>query len=583
MFQTNVRRVELAIESKTISCDLLFFSHKSWLFGVERTFVFILDSDALYNGHKIGTHFSVEKVLKMKIFVLFILCLLFIPGNDDDDDDKNDVSVMEGDSVTLHTGVKTNQQDRVTWYFNDTRIAQITGNHSKICRDDHCKERFKDRLKLDNQTGDLIITNIRTTDAGVYQLQTISRRMIQKIFSVAVHDVSGAKTDKMKTKSVKEGNSVTLDTHVIKNLNYVMKWQFNEILIAEITGDQSKICTDEQCKERFRDRLKLDNQTGSLTIMNIRTTDAGVYELQKNHRIHPHHSIISIRRFSITVTGASGVETDGVSVSLMEGDSVTLHSDVEINQQDPMKWYFNDIRIAQIIANQNRICTDVQCNEGTERFRDRLKLDHHTGDLTITNITTTDSGDYKLQTIRRKIIQKIFHVVVHDVPAAEREKIKRKSVKEGESVTLGPDVVKNPDDLKMWYFNDILITKITKDWSKICTDDQCKERFNDRLKLDHQTGSLTIMNTRTTDTGDYQLLINSSRFGIIKSFRVTVSGEYHFGHSVLFYLNSFTKLIHLNQLCKCFCCGLFEEVSFESILQYNSNQIYHLRMHFTSN
>lgn len=80
MFQTNVRRVELAIESKTISCDLLFFSHKSWLFGVERTFVFILDSDALYNGHKIGTHFSVEKVLKMKIFVLFILCLLFIPG-----------------------------------------------------------------------------------------------------------------------------------------------------------------------------------------------------------------------------------------------------------------------------------------------------------------------------------------------------------------------------------------------------------------------------------------------------------------------------------------------------------------------
>uniref|UniRef100_A0A8C1T3Y5 Uncharacterized LOC109065650 n=1 Tax=Cyprinus carpio TaxID=7962 RepID=A0A8C1T3Y5_CYPCA len=508
---------------------------------------------------------------------------LFISfSGDDDDDDKNDVSVMEGDSVTLHTGVKTNQQDRVTWYFDDTRIAQITGNHSKICRDDHCKERFKGRLKLNNQTGDLTITNIRTTDAGVYQLQTISRRMIQKIFSVAVHDVSGAKTDKMKTKSVKEGNSVTLDTHVIKNLSYVMMWYFNDNLIAEITGDQSKICTDEQCKERFRDRLKLDNQTGSLTIRNIRTTDAGVYELQKNRHIHPHHSIISIRRFSITVTGASGVDID--RVILMEGDSVTLHTGVETNKKDRIRWYFNYTRIAQITGDLSKICTDVQCNEGTERFRDRLKLDHQAGSLTIMNITTNDSGVYKLLLSSSNTdSEKSFSVIVHDVPAAEREKMKRKSVKEGESVTLDPDVVKNPDDLKMWYFNDILITNITKDWSKICTDDQCKERFNDRLKLDHQTGSLTIMNITITDTGDYQLLINSSRFGIIKSFRVTVSGEYHFGHSVLFYFNSFTKLIHLNQLCKCFCCGLFEEVSFESILQNNSNQIYHLHMHFTSN
>ncbi|XP_026054391.1 uncharacterized protein LOC113040264 [Carassius auratus] len=356
--------------------------------------------------------------------------------------------------------------------------------------------------------------------------------MIQKIFIVAVHDVSGAKTDKMKTKTVKEGNSVTLDTHVIKNPNDVMKWHFNDDLIAEITRDQSKICTDDQCKQRFRDRLKLDHQTGSLSITNITTTDAGVYELQKNRRIHPHHSIISIRRFSITVTGASGVETDGVSVSLMEGDAVTLHTGVEMNQQDPMKWYFNDIRIAQIIANLNRTCTDVQCNEGTERFRDRLKLDHHTGDLTITNITTTDSGDYKLVTIRRKVIQKIFHVVVHDVPAADQDDIKRSSVKEGEAVTLDSRVIKKQNDVMRWYFNEILIAEINGDLSKICTDDQCDGRFRDRLKLDHQTGSLTIMNTRTTDSGFYQLKIiyiirlrHSISIFRIKRFSITVTNS----------------------------------------------------------
>ncbi len=104
-------------------------------------------------------------------------------------------------------------------------------------------------------------------------------------------------------------------------------------------------------------------------------------------------------------------------------------------------------------------------------------------------------------------------------------------MKERETVTLYTGVV-NPDDLMMWYFNDILIAEITGD-NKICTDFQCNEgteRFRDRLKLD-QTGSLTIMNTRTTDSGLYTLQISSSGSGsgssvIMRSFRVTVTGEY---------------------------------------------------------
>ncbi len=81
-----------------------------------------------------------------------------------------------------------------------------------------------------------------------------------------------------------------------------------------------------------------------------------------------------------------------------EGESVTLDSPIVKNPNDEMMWCFNDTRIAEITGDQRKICTDVQCNEGTERFRDRLKLDHQTGSLTITNTRTTDSGDYKLQT-----------------------------------------------------------------------------------------------------------------------------------------------------------------------------------------
>ncbi|XDV23716.1 hypothetical protein PO909_028175 [Leuciscus waleckii] len=94
----------------------------------------------------------------------------------------------------------------------------------------------------------------------------------------------------------------------------------------------------------------------------------------------------------------------------MEGDSVTLNTGVQTNQQDDIKWYFNDILIAEITGDLSKICTDVQCNEDTERFRDRLKLDHQTGSLTITDTRNIDSGEYKLQINSRS--PNIFSVTV---------------------------------------------------------------------------------------------------------------------------------------------------------------------------
>ncbi|XP_048038434.1 uncharacterized protein LOC125263480 isoform X2 [Megalobrama amblycephala] len=227
----------------------------------------------------------------------------------------------------------------------------------------------------------------------------------------------------------------------------------------------------------------------------------------------------------LRMNGVSGVGS--IEVSVNEGDSVTLHTDFKNNQQDDIKWYFNNIRIAQIIGDLSESCTDVQCNEGTERFRGRLKLDHQTGSLTITNITDTDSGEYKLQIISSTIREKIFNVAVCGVSSAERDEVK--TVKEGESVTFDPGVINNPFDLT-WCFNEILIAEIAGDQSQICTDVQCDERFRDRLKLDNQTGSLTIMNTRTTDSGEYQVLITSSSIphhhlsiSSIRRFSVTVT------------------------------------------------------------
>ncbi|XP_077081437.1 uncharacterized protein LOC143735226 [Siphateles boraxobius] len=225
----------------------------------------------------------------------------------------------------------------------------------------------------------------------------------------------------------------------------------------------------------------------------------------------------------LIVHGASGVSTDGLSVSVMEGDSVTLNTGVKTNQQDKILWYYNGIRIALITGDQSKTCTAVQCNEDTERFRDRLKLDHQTGSLTIKNTRNTDSGEYTLKISRGSSdSEKFFNVTVTGVSAAERNEMKRKTVKEEEYVTLVPGLRKKPNYLFTWYFHDTLIAEITGDQSKICTDVQCDERFRDRLKLDHQTGSLNITNTRNTDSGEYTVQINSSRFSILKTFSVTV-------------------------------------------------------------
>ncbi|XP_026105515.1 uncharacterized protein LOC113077310 isoform X2 [Carassius auratus] len=454
--------------------------------------------------------------MKYALNLLVLLVHLLTYGVSDEGTDGGSVSVMEGDLVTLQYLMEKQQQEIIIWPFNNIAIAEINGDPSKICTDVRCdnrKKRIRDRLKLDHQTENL---SIRTTDSGPYDAWISSKNRGGGGAYVA-RGLSDVDKDEV---SVMEGDSVTLQTSVKTNQQEKIKWYFNDIRIAQITGDHSKICTGVQCNEgteRFRDRLKLDHQTGSLTIRNISTSDAGFYKLQIiNSRI----SIM--KRFSFTVASTSGVDTDEGSAYMMEGDSVTLNTNVKKKQQEKIKWFFKNICIAQMNGDLSNVYPDVKCYVGTERFRDRLKLDHQTGSLTIMNITNTHSGLYHLKIISDSYsIRKRFSVLVRDVPAARQDKIRRKKL--GESVTLDPGVIKYPNDVMTWYFNDILIAENTGDQSKICTDDQCDERFRDRLKLDHQTGSLTITNTRTTDSGLYKLTITNIRFNIIKSFTVSVT------------------------------------------------------------
>uniref|UniRef100_A0A8C1TQG9 Ig-like domain-containing protein n=1 Tax=Cyprinus carpio TaxID=7962 RepID=A0A8C1TQG9_CYPCA len=87
--------------------------------------------------------------------------------------------------------------------------------------------------------------------------------------------------------SVKEGDSVTLNNRFTEILSgVVILWRFiytENTLIAEINKQTDKFSVyDDVLDGRFRDRLKLNNQTGSLTITNTTMKHAGEYKLQTN-------------------------------------------------------------------------------------------------------------------------------------------------------------------------------------------------------------------------------------------------------------------------------------------------------------
>ncbi len=103
----------------------------------------------------------------------------------------------------------------------------------------------------------------------------------------------------------------------------------------------------------------------------------------------------------------------GESVSVMEGDSVTLNTDVtEIHDGEDILWNFGaENTLIAKIRKKKLIFTTFEGPDG--RFRDRLKLDNQNGSLTITSITTEHAGLYEVKISGAKITSKTYRVSVY--------------------------------------------------------------------------------------------------------------------------------------------------------------------------
>lgn len=223
------------------------------------------------------------------------------------------VSLIEGESVTLRTDdTEVQNNDLILWMFRDTVIAEINKTAQIFYIYDGDDERFRDKLKLNNQTGSLTITKCKTSNSGLYEVNIDSNRhTVHQRFIVTVNErrpssgeiagIVGAllvfattvaiviyyrwKISKLKyeVKSVvvSEGGSVTLNSETKIQTNDSIVWKFGKEKspIVKCKGE-TDIAMYDVPDVSFRDRLDVDQQTGSLTISNITTQHAGLYKLK---------------------------------------------------------------------------------------------------------------------------------------------------------------------------------------------------------------------------------------------------------------------------------------------------------------
>nr|XP_055072795.1 uncharacterized protein LOC129452793 isoform X2 [Misgurnus anguillicaudatus] len=217
------------------------------------------------------------------------------------------VSVMEGDSVTLYTNTVIHKGYLIEWRFGDDHylIARVNGGTNRVkIYSDLLDGRFRDRLQVNDQTGDLTVTNIKTQHTGHYQLEIINMGNTTKTFNINVFG------DKVKTEM--KGDSFILHNNVTKkpgDEKIVWRIQHNNSPVAEIIRN-GKETNDEVLDERYRGRLQVDDQTGDLIITNIRPDDFGSYEVDITVGSH----IYTIHRsFSVKGSGTSQWQTSSLS------------------------------------------------------------------------------------------------------------------------------------------------------------------------------------------------------------------------------------------------------------------------------
>ncbi|TRY99870.1 hypothetical protein DNTS_026358 [Danionella cerebrum] len=315
-----------------------------------------------------------------KFWIVVALCS-FVGGSDWQ-------FVNEGQPVTLapgFTGLK--EEDLIQCMFGNEEVLiaemDLKTNRTSVF-EDVFDGIFRDRLQMDRD-GSLSITTTTVEHGGAYLFRTTD---MNSTFILGVYEGN-------RVKHAKTGESVALSSgrrEISKDDE--IQWKFDDKTVAEIVEKNNIfIIHEDVLNNSYINRLRLDNKTGTLTIIDSRPEDTRLYHVYSNF-------------FGLTFALFVYEE-----ISATEGDSLSLRSDVWINQS--FRWVFGDEdTLVAEMEDFGSVTVHDDVLNGT--FRDRLKLNNRTGALTISDIRAEHAGNYRFYHYLQP--WGAFHVSVHARP-----------------------------------------------------------------------------------------------------------------------------------------------------------------------
>uniref|UniRef100_A0A8C1UMX6 Ig-like domain-containing protein n=1 Tax=Cyprinus carpio TaxID=7962 RepID=A0A8C1UMX6_CYPCA len=180
-------------------------------------------------------------------------------------------------------------EDLILWRFGseNTLIAEIDLMASSMTvYDDVLDERFRDRLKVDHQTGSLIITDTRTEHTGLYKLQSNS---VRKNFSLTVYarlpvPVISSNSSQCSSSSSSSQQNCSLVCSVVNVGHVTLSWYKGNSLLSSISVSDLSISLSLPLEVEYLDKNSyscvinnpISNQTTHLDITQLCHTCAGM-------------------------------------------------------------------------------------------------------------------------------------------------------------------------------------------------------------------------------------------------------------------------------------------------------------------